>query len=218
MSGRKINTTFLHPHRAPSKIVCLAYNYWSLKRGDIFSSSSNDGPLIFLKPDTSIIGPKEHIILKGHTNYAWPEVELAVVCQGVIYNPVTPEEAEKFIGGYRVANDVSSMGTPDVHLAQFKGQDTFCPIGDTLVQNIDTSDLEMATEINGKLVQKGRTSDIIYAPAEAISLISEYMTLVPGDIILTGTPYHERPQLHNGDKVTVWIDGIGELTNYVERQ
>ena len=208
----------MFPHRAPSKVICLAYNYWSLRRGDLYSSAGDKGPLIFLKPDTSIIGPGENIILRGHTNYAWPEVELAVICQGVIWNPVTPEEAKKYIGGYRVANDVSSMGKPDVHLAQFKGQDTFCPIGDTLVQNIDTSNLDMELKINDVSVQKGNTSDIIYNPAEAISLISEFMTIMAGDIILTGTPYHERPQIHDGDKVTAWVENVGTITNYVKRQ
>ena len=84
MPGRKINTTFLFPHRAPSKVICLAYNYWSLRRGDLYSSAGDKGPLIFLKPDTSIIGPGENIILRGHTNYAWPEVELAVICQSSV--------------------------------------------------------------------------------------------------------------------------------------
>ena len=196
----------------PTKIIALGYNYKDLV-GDLHSYNE---PVIFLKPPSSVITEKDTIEIKSGLK-TWTEVELAIVV-GKKATCVSKENAADFIFGYTVANDVTSQNilNRDHHLARSKGWDTYCPIGNFIVTDVDTSDLKMYNKINGKIFQNSTTKNRILNDLEIIALLSSVMTLNPGDVILTGTPANaENSVIKNGDKVEVYIEGIGSLTNNV---
>lgn len=193
----------------PYKIVCLAFNYLDLTEGE------KKPPLIFFKPSTAIVRDKQHIRLPKRGGHVWPEVELAVRISRTCRN-VSARKAHRYIYGYAVANDVTMMAEHDVHLAASKGRDTFLPLGEWTVGPMATSNLEMMTLVNGKVVQKSTTDLRIYDEFKAIEYISKVCTLLPGDIVLTGTPAHDHFRLKAGDRVTVRV-GDMEITNPVRR-
>ena len=193
----------------PFKIVCLAFNYLDLTEGE------KKPPLIFFKPSTSIIQNRQYIRIPKNGAHIWPEVELAVRISRTCRN-VSARKAHRYISGYAVANDVTMMAEHDVHLAASKGRDTFLPLGDWRTGIDSTDNLEMITLVNEKIVQKSTTALRIYDEFKAVEYISKVCTLLPGDIVLTGTPAHNKHRLRAGDRVTVRV-GDMEITNPVKR-
>lgn len=195
----------------PSKVVALAYNYKDL----VGERASFDEPLMFLKPPTAVIGPGQAIRVPAGIDMVWAEVELAFVVKKRAKD-VAPEHAADHILGYTIANDVTAQNVcgRDWHLARSKGLDTFCPVGPVLETELDTQALELSTTINGVVTQHSTTAQRILDDARTLSLVSRFITLEPGDLVLTGTPAGALDsRVRPGDVVTVRVAGLGELTN-----
>ena len=196
----------------PSKIVGLAYNYKDL----VGDKENYSEPLIFLKPSASIIGMNDEVIIPKNRR-TWGEVELAIVI-GTEAKNVLSKNANNYIFGYTVANDITmqNIDSRDHHLANSKGCDTFCPLGPWIVTNVNTSNLSLTNHIDDKLFQEGNTSNRIVDDFEAVSLVSHYMTLNPGDIIITGTPKNAMNSLlYDQSEISITVEDIGTLTNKV---
>ena len=197
----------------PTKIVCVGINY--REHAKEMGHQLHAEPVIFLKPPTSVNGPHGEIRIPEGMDTVDYEGELAVVI-GRRTHRVTPEAAQSHILGYLCANDVTarSLQKIDGQWTRAKGFDTFCPVGPWVETDIDPLDLKLETYLNGELKQSARTSDMIRNPFELVSFVSGVMTLLPGDIVLTGTPSGIGP-MHRGDVVEVRIEGIGSLINSV---
>jgi 2-keto-4-pentenoate hydratase/2-oxohepta-3-ene-1,7-dioic acid hydratase in catechol pathway len=171
--------------------------------------------LIFLKPSTSVIGPGAPILLPPSSSRVEFEGELAVVI-GRPCRDVKAENAQSVILGYTVANDVTArdLQRADVQFTRGKSFDSFCPIGPWIETELDPTDVEIRTELDDEVKQDGHTSDMVHSVAAQIEFISAIMTLLPGDIILTGTPAGVG-QMVAGQTVSVTVEGIGTLTNPV---
>ncbi len=172
-------------------------------------------PLMFLKPNTSVVGPGDPIFYPRQSSNVHYEGELAVVI-GRICRDVPVERVRDVIYGYTVGNDVTArdLQKNDVQFTRGKGFDSFCPLGPWIETELDTSDLRVTTHLNGDLVQDGSTKDLIFDIATLVAHITSVMTLLPGDVILTGTPEGVGP-MNPGDEVEVAVTGIGSLTNKV---
>jgi len=175
-------------------------------------------PLIFLKPNTSVIGPDDAIIHPTTTEQLSYEGELAVVI-GRICRSVPVERVADVIFGYTIANDVTArdLQKTDGQWARAKGYDTFCPLGPWIVTHVglpEAQDLEITTTLDGEIRQLGSTALMVRPIAELISYITSFTTLLPGDVVLTGTP-EGVGVMHPGQSVSVAIGGIGTLTNPV---
>ncbi|WP_167041395.1 fumarylacetoacetate hydrolase family protein [Salinibacterium sp. ZJ454] len=194
-----------------SKVVCVGLNYAEHRSEMAIDAPAS--PLIFLKPNTSIIGPGEAIQIPPVEGRIVHEGELAVVI-GKIAKQVKAENALDYVFGYTIANDVSARDQmfADGQWARAKGYDTFCPIGPVIETELDTSDLEITTHVDGELRRHGRTSDLLHKVPELIEYISDVWTLLPGDLILTGTPAGLGGFV-DGQTVSITIDGIGTLEN-----
>jgi 2-keto-4-pentenoate hydratase/2-oxohepta-3-ene-1,7-dioic acid hydratase in catechol pathway len=199
----------------PSKIVALGVNYKS--HGEEMNHTPPSEPLIFLKPPTAVIGPEEKIIYPPSSQRVDYEGELGVVIKSVTRN-VTKVEAKDYIFGYTCLNDVTArdLQKKDVQWTRAKGFDTFCPIGPCIETELDPADLSLGTYLNGQVKQFTRTSQLIFDVYTCVSFISRVMTLLPGDVIATGTTSGIGP-MQSGDTVEVKIEGIGTLRNYVLR-
>ena len=199
-----------------SKVVCIGKNY-AAHIAEMGGEAPTD-PVIFMKPNTAIIGPHTPIQLPADANPVHYEGELAAVI-GRPCKDVPAARAAENILGYTVANDVSARDQQkkDGQWTRAKGHDTFCPIGPWIVTDIDPSDLEIRTEVNGEVKQNSRTSLMIHDVGAIVEWISAVMTLLPGDLILTGTPDGVGP-IENGDTVSITVEGIGTLTNPVVRK
>jgi len=198
----------------PSKIVCVGRNY--AEHAAELGNPVPVEPLLFLKPSTSVIGPDDAIRLPPQSKQVEHEAELAVVIGAPGARRVERAEAAKAIFGYTCANDVTArdLQRADVQFTRAKGFDSFCPLGPWIATGVDVSDVEVRCEIGEEVRQLGRTRDMIFDPATLVSYISHVMTLLPGDVVLTGTPAGVGP-LVEGDTVSVSIEGIGALTNRV---
>ena len=198
----------------PSKIVCAGLNY--LDHAKEMNMDIPKEPIIFLKAPSSVINDNEFIVYPEQTKELHYEAELAIIIKDKIRN-IAESEASSHILGYTCANDVTArdLQRADGQWGRAKSFDTFCPVGPIIVSDIDPNDLEIKALLNGKVVQKSRTSQMIFKPAYLVSFISRIMTLLPGDIILTGTPPGIGP-MQKGDRVVVEIEGIGALTNTVK--
>ncbi|WP_403023726.1 fumarylacetoacetate hydrolase family protein [Salinibacterium sp. GXW1014] len=195
-----------------SKVVCVGLNYAEHKAEmDTISAPSN--PLIFLKPNTSIIGPGETIQIPPVEGRIVHEGELAVVI-GRIAKQVKAENAKDYIFGYTIANDISARDQmfADGQWARAKGYDTFCPIGPVIETEIDPSNLQIETFVDGEPRRNGNTRDLLHGIPELIEYISDVWTLLPGDLILTGTPAGLGGFV-DGQTVDITIEGIGTLSN-----
>ena len=197
----------------PSKIVAVGKNYADHAKemgGQVPAS-----PLIFLKPSTSIIGPGESIALPWQSEKVEHEAELAVVI-GRLCSDVPVDRVKEVILGYTCANDVTArdLQHADGQWSRAKGFDTFCPIGPWIETDLDVEDARITCSVDGVVRQSGSTNDMVHDIATLIAYISSIMTLIPGDIILTGTPAGVGP-IVAGNNVTVAIEGIGTLTNPV---
>jgi 2-keto-4-pentenoate hydratase/2-oxohepta-3-ene-1,7-dioic acid hydratase in catechol pathway len=173
-------------------------------------------PLIFLKPSTSVIGSNDLIRLPADSNQVEHEAELALII-GKVAKDLPRERALDAVFGYTCANDVTARDQQrqDVQFTRAKSYDSFCPIGPWIETRFDPSAARVRAFVNGQVKQDGNTRDMIFDVATIVSFMSHIMTLVPGDVILTGTPEGVGP-IVNGDIVTVAVEGIGELTNKVQ--
>ncbi|GAA0992542.1 fumarylacetoacetate hydrolase family protein [Acrocarpospora macrocephala] len=198
----------------PSKVVAIGRNY-----ADHAAEMGNDvptEPIMFIKPSTSVIGHGEAIMYpQGLSERVDYEGELAVVI-GRLCREVPVERAKDVIFGYTCANDVTArdLQKRDVQFTRAKGFDTFCPLGPWIETDLDATDLALTTSVNGELRQSGRTSQLVFDIPALIAHVTAVMTLLPGDILLTGTPAGVGP-VFPGDEVSVGIEGIGTLTNRV---
>jgi 2-keto-4-pentenoate hydratase/2-oxohepta-3-ene-1,7-dioic acid hydratase in catechol pathway len=202
---------FLSPTR-PSKIVAVGLNYRA--HAEEMGKPLPEEPLLFLKPSTAVISNKMRIVLPKISSRVDYEGELAVVI-GRKCRKVSPEEAKDYILGYSCFNDVTArdLQQKDVQYTRAKSFDTFAPYGPWIALDIDPLGLKITTRVNGELRQEGNTQDMIFSPWELVSFISQVMTLLPGDVVATGTPPGVGP-LKGGDRVEVEIEGIGTLINY----
>ncbi|HEY7051312.1 MAG TPA: fumarylacetoacetate hydrolase family protein [Mycobacterium sp.] len=202
-----------------TKVVCIGKNY-AAHVAEMGSKSDNGGdfPVIFMKPNTAIVGPNAQIVLPADAAPVHHEGELAAVI-GRPCKDVSAARAAENILGYTIANDVTARDQQrkDGQWTRAKGHDTFCPVGPWIVTDIDPSDLDIRTEVNGELRQHSRTSMMIHDVGAIVEWISAVMTLLPGDLILTGTPEGVGP-IEDGDIVSVTVQGIGTLTNPVVRK
>lgn len=172
-------------------------------------------PVCFLKPTTSVIGPGDTIVLPWQSEHVEHEAELAVVI-GRIARNVSVADALDYVLGYTVANDVSArdLQKRDGQWTRAKGFDTFLPLGPWIATHLNPAELPLGTRVNDEVRQAGNTADLVRSVPELVSWCSEVMTLLPGDIILTGTPAGVSP-IRPGDVVTCYVEGIGELSNPV---
>jgi 2-keto-4-pentenoate hydratase/2-oxohepta-3-ene-1,7-dioic acid hydratase in catechol pathway len=199
----------------PSKVVAVGKNYYDhIKEMD---STASEWPLIFIKPSTSVIGNGDAIIYPPQTAELHYEGELAVVIKDRIKN-ISEKEAAQHIAGYTCGNDVTArdLQRKDGQWTRGKSFDTFCPLGPRIVSTIDPTNANLCTRVNGQVKQKSNTSLMMFNVFGLIAFISSIMTLLPGDVIITGTPAGVGP-LEVGDEVEVEIEGIGILKNKVKK-
>jgi len=206
------DVTLLAPVIPRSKVVCIGKNYHD--HAAEMGGEAPAEPLMFLKPNTSVIGPDDVIVrptsLSSHTDY---EGELAVVI-GRIAKNVPAERASDYIFGYTVANDVTArdLQRTDGQWSRAKGFDTFCPVGPVIETDLDLDSAAITTRVNGEVRQQGPVSDMIHGIGALVAYASAVFTLLPGDLILTGTPAGVGP-FGAGDTVEVEVSGIGILRN-----
>jgi 2-keto-4-pentenoate hydratase/2-oxohepta-3-ene-1,7-dioic acid hydratase in catechol pathway len=197
----------------PSKIIAVGRNYADHARE--MGNEVPPAPMIFLKPSTCVIGPGEPILLPWQSEQVEHEAELAVVI-GRLCRDVPEDRVPDVVLGYTCANDVTArdLQRTDGQWGRAKGFDSFCPLGPWIETDVDLDDAAIECRVNGDVRQTGSTGDMVRDVAELVSWISSVMTLLPGDVILTGTPAGVGP-IVAGDEVSVFIDGIGTLTNPV---
>ena len=218
--GSLVERSLLAPV-VPSKIVCVGLNYPA--HADESSVAVPAEPLLFFKPPSALIGPEMPILLPPQSERVDYEAELAIVIgrvTGCTCRNVPPGETWDYVLGVTCANDVTArdLQQRDNQWTRAKGFDTFCPLGPWLVTGLgedDVADLEVTCRVNGELRQVGRTSEMVFSPAQLIAYTSSVMTLEPGDVILTGTPEGVGP-LRAGDVVEVEVAGVGVLRNPVQ--
>jgi 2-keto-4-pentenoate hydratase/2-oxohepta-3-ene-1,7-dioic acid hydratase in catechol pathway len=197
----------------PTKIIGIGKNYADHARE--MGGEAPAQPLIFAKPSTAVIGPGDPIARPASVGRVDHEGELAVVI-GKVCRDVRPDQAYDVVLGYTCGNDVTARDQQkaDGQWTRAKGYDTFCPLGPWIETDLDPRDLAVTTSVNGEVRQSGRTSELVHGIPELIAYITACMTLLPGDVILTGTPAGVGP-LEVGDDVAVTVEGIGTLTNVV---
>ena len=200
----------------PSKIVCVGKNY--LEHAKEFDSQVPSQPLLFLKPSTAVIGPGDAVVYPSFATRVDYEGELAVVI-GKRCRNVKAENFADVVFGYTCLNDVTerNIQRSDLQWTRGKGFDTFCPMGPWIVTDLDPSDLAIRTRLNGELRQDSRTSKMIFSLGRILEHITACMTLLPGDVVATGTPEHVAP-MQPGDTVEVEIEGIGVLRNSIVQE
>lgn len=197
----------------PKLVVGLAYNYKDLVgERDVYEE-----PLSFIKSPACVISASDQILMPKGVKKVWIETELAIVLKTALFN-ATNAEAEASILGYVIANDVTAENIHgrDHHLARSKSLPSFCPVGNILKGSIDTGDLKITTSINGRYTQRGSTKDRIYNDIETLVLLSTFMPLSPGDLILTGTPAGAMDSIvQAGDSIEMSIENVGSLHNQI---
>jgi len=197
----------------PSKVVCVGKNYAA--HAAEFDSEVPEEPLLFLKPSTSVIGPNDPIQLLPISRRIDYEGELAVVV-GRLARNVRAEDASRYLLGFTCANDVTlrSLQRTDDQWTRAKGFDGSCPLGPWIETDVDPTGVSVETRLNGDVVQHGTTEEMVFGVATLIEFITTFMTLLPGDVILTGTPEGVGP-IADGDLVEVEVEGVGVLANPV---
>jgi 2-keto-4-pentenoate hydratase/2-oxohepta-3-ene-1,7-dioic acid hydratase in catechol pathway len=207
----------LAPVLPRSKVIGIGRNY-----ADHAAEMGNEvpaEPLVFMKPNTSVVGPDDLIRYPEQSNEVHYEGEVAVVI-GRICRDVPVEKATDVIHGYTIANDVTArdLQRSDVQFTRAKSFDTFCPLGPWIETDLDPQNfidgVAVQTFLNGDLVQDGTTADMVHDIPALVAYVSSVMTLLPGDVILTGTPAGVGP-MNVGDEVEIFVAGIGTLTNKV---
>ena len=194
-----------------SKIIGIGKNYAEHARE--MGSEAPKEPLMFLIPNTAVVGPGDPVVMPPISERVDYEGELAVVIGRMCKN-VSAEEARKVIFGYTVANDVTArdLQKSDGQWSRAKGFDTFCPLGPWIETELDLGEARIITRLDGDVVQEGPTSDMIHGVAELIAHASQAFTLLPGDVILTGTPEGVGP-VRAGQRVEIEVPQIGVLAN-----
>lgn len=197
----------------PSKLVCVGKNYAA--HAAEFGMEVPEEPLLFLKPSTAVMGPGDPIRLLPISERVDYEGELAVVI-GRFARDVRAEDAFQVILGYTCANDVTlrDLQHANDQWTRAKGFDGSCPLGPWIETSIDPNDVRVETRLNGDIRQAGQTADMVFGVATLIEYITTFMTLLPGDVLLTGTP-EGVGRLAPGDVVEVEVDGVGTLRNPV---
>jgi 2-keto-4-pentenoate hydratase/2-oxohepta-3-ene-1,7-dioic acid hydratase in catechol pathway len=197
----------------PSKVIAVGRNYAEHARE--LGNEPPEEPLIFMKPSTSVIGHQEAIVYPPLSERVDYEGELAVVI-GRLCRDVPAARAADVILGYTCANDVTArdLQSRDGQWTRAKGFDTFCPLGPWIETELDPSDVAITTTVGGQTRQDSRTSKLLHGIPDLIEYITRVMTLLPGDVILTGTPEGVGP-LQVDDEVSVTVEHIGTLTNRV---
>lgn len=197
----------------PSKIVAIGVNYRD--HAQEMGRELPKEPMIFIKPSTAVIGPDDEIVYPPQTRNLHYEGELAIVIGKTARN-VSENEARNFVLGYTCMNDVTArdLQRQDVQFTRGKGFDTFAPLGPAIETELDPSDLALETRLNGEVRQKSRTSNLIFRCNFLVSFVSRVMTLLPGDVLSTGTPSGVGP-MKLGDTVEVEIEKIGCLRNLI---
>ena len=197
----------------PTKIVALGLNYRS--HAEELKMKLPEDPLLFLKPSTAVIGPNEDIIYPAMSHRVDYEAELGVVI-GRETKGVSEDEAEEYILGYTCFNDVTArdLQGKDKQFTRSKGFDTFAPMGPWIETELNPANLKVESYLNGERRQSGTTADLIFSVLQLVSFISNVMTLLPGDVIATGTPAGIGP-MQVGDTIEIMIEGIGTLKNEV---
>jgi len=211
LTGERVPMRNLLSPILPSKVIGIGKNY--ADHAAEMGGEAPTAPLMFLKPSTSVIGPGDPVRMPDtRVDY---EGELAVVI-GRLCREVPRERVPEVIFGYTCGNDITARDwqREDDQWTRAKGVDSFCPLGPWIETDLDPSDLRLRTLVDGEVRQDGRTSMLIHDVATLVSYVSTYFTLIPGDVILTGTPAGIGP-LVDGQRVSVEIEGIGTLENPV---
>jgi len=198
----------------PTKVLCVGQNYE--EHAAELGNEVPEEPLVFMKPATAVVGPNAAVIHPPISNEVHHEAELAVVISRPARN-VRAEDASAYIFGYTAANDVTArdLQIKDGQWTRAKGFDTFCPLGPAIETELDPLErLAIICRVNGEVRQAGFTVDMIFGVAEIIEFITAFTTLLPGDVVLTGTPPGVS-KVESGDLMEVEIDGIGTLANRV---
>ncbi|WP_153394238.1 fumarylacetoacetate hydrolase family protein [Ornithinicoccus halotolerans] len=194
-----------------SKVVGIGRNY--ADHAAELGNEVPEQPLMFLIPNTAVVGPGDPVVLPEITQEVSFEGELAVVI-GRMCKDVAAEQAQQVVFGYTVANDVTArdLQRGDGQWARAKGMDGFCPLGPWVETELDVTDLRLTTHVDGELRQDGTTADMVHGVAALVEHVSAAFTLLPGDVILTGTPAGVGP-VEDGQEVEVEVEGIGALHN-----
>lgn len=197
----------------PSKVVAVARNY--PEHAKEMGNPIPEAPMLFFKPATSVIGPLDPINVPEDAGRVDHEAELAVVI-GRLTRKVSEEDAGRAVLGYTCANDVTARDwqRADGQWARAKGSDGFCPLGPWIETELDPGDVLVSSRVNGEVRQSGRTSEMLFPPPALIAYISRTITLLPGDVVLSGTPPGVGP-MRTGDRVEIEVEGIGVLANSV---
>jgi 2-keto-4-pentenoate hydratase/2-oxohepta-3-ene-1,7-dioic acid hydratase in catechol pathway len=197
----------------PSKVVAIGKNYADHARE--MGGEPPASPVLFMKPSTAVCGPGDPVQHPPDVGQLDFEGELAVVI-GRLSRDVPAARALDVVLGYTCANDVTARDQQklDGQWTRAKGYDTFCPLGPWIETDLDPADVALRTTLNGSVRQDARTSLLLHDVATLIAFVTRVMTLLPGDVVLTGTPAGVGP-MRPGDEVSVTIDGIGTLTNKV---
>ncbi len=201
----------------PTKVVAVGKNY--VEHAEEMGSDVPESPIIFIKPATAVIGPGVPVVYPPDSENVHHEAELAVVI-GTVARNVKAEDVQGVILGYTAANDVTArdLQRRDGQWTRGKGFDTFCPLGPAIETELDPLEgLRIECRVNGDIRQSGSTADMVFGVAEFIEFISRVMTLLPGDVVITGTPSGVGPVVP-GDRMEVEIEGIGVLANPVGRR
>ena len=201
------------PPVLPSKVIGIGKNYVDHARE--MGGEAPATPVMFLKPSTAVIGDGDPIVFPPQSRQVEYEGELAVVI-GRLAREVPHDRAAEAILGYTCANDVTArdLQRSDGQWTRAKGFDSFAPLGPWIVTDVDVSDVVIQTRLDGEVVQSGRTSQMVHSVAEIVAFVSETMTLLPGDVILTGTPAGVGP-IRGGQRVSVSVAGVGTISNPV---
>lgn len=194
---------------APSKIVCIGRNYRA--HAEELGNEVPSEPLLFLKPPSSLLGHRGAVELPAQSRQVEHEVELGLVI-GQRAQAVTEEDASAHIFGYTIVGDITArdLQKSDKTWTRGKGFDTFCPTGPHVVTGVDVGAVSIRCDVNGETRQSSNTELMMFSPATLVAYISQVMTLEPGDLVATGTPAGVG-RLSEGDRVTMSIDGIGDL-------
>ncbi|NQT95636.1 MAG: fumarylacetoacetate hydrolase family protein [Candidatus Omnitrophica bacterium] len=197
----------------PSKVVCVGLNYKDHAKE--LSMPIPEEPIIFLKPPSSLIGPGENILYPSSVNRLDYEAELAIVIKKYTKS-ILSDRSSQHILGYTALNDVTArdLQKKDGQWTRAKSFDTFCPVGPYIATDLDADDLHIELNVNGQIKQSSSTSNMIFGVDFLVSFISGVMSLMPGDIIATGTPKGVG-SLSRGDKIELIIEGIGSLKNQI---
>lgn len=213
LDAEEVSAARVLPPVMPSKIVAVGLNYRDHAKE--MGKTLPDEPLIFLKPSTAVVGPSDAIVLPATAGRVDHEAELGIVI-GKTAHQVPADCAQEYVLGLTCVNDVTDrdLQRRDVQYTRGKGFDTFAPIGPAIAVGLDGTALDVESVVNGDLRQLSNTRELIFSLDQLVEFVTGVMTLLPGDIISTGTPSGVGP-LCAGDRVTVKVEGVGELINDV---